>query len=371
MVDLSEKPERQEGKLNEKLRVGILGAGWAGGGHATAFSRLPNVQVVALWSRTRKSAETLAAQLNDPNLKVYDDWRDLVEQAEVDAITLATPPTLRVEPIVMALNRGCHVLVEKPVTVGLKGAKAIREAVHQKDLVSAAVLNWRYAPGNLTAKRAIEEGLIGNVLDVRAEWRINWMSAEFLEQRPWTKEFATSDGILGEGVSHDLDRVRFLTGQEFKRVVSKLVTRPLPGDPDVELAGGNSIILTELTNNIIADIQLTLTAGFPKWNLIINGETGTLNVTHETALLQNLNEDEARALDPIDADKIPEETDILQHIWNRLIADFVTAIHIGDKARKKVVNLPTLEDGLKVQQTISAARLSDKESRWVNLHELE
>ena len=357
--------------MSSDLRVGILGAGWAGGGHAEAFSRLPNVQVVALWSRTTTSAETLAAQLNEPKLKVYDHWRDLVEQAEVDVISLATPPTLRVEPIVMALNRGCHVLVEKPVTVGLKGAEAIREAVRQSDLVTATVLNWRYAPGNLTAKRAIEEGQIGDILDVNAEWRINWMSPEFIDQRPWTKDFSRSDGVLGEGVSHDFDRIRFLTGQEFNRVVSRLAPRPIPGAPDVKVSGGNSVILAELANTIIADIQLTLMVGFPKWDQIISGETGTLNVTHQTAFLQKLSEDEARALETSDSDMVPEGTDLLQHTWNRLIADFVTAIRIGDREHDKVPNLPTLDDGLKVQQIIRAVLLSDRESRWVNLDEVE
>jgi predicted dehydrogenase len=358
-------------KLNENLRVGILGAGWAGGGHAEAFSRLPNVQVVALWSRTPTSAETLAAQLNEPKLTVYDDWRDLVEQADVDVISLATPPTLRIEPIVTALNRGCHVLVEKPVTVGLKGAEAIREAVRQNDLVTATVLNWRYAPGNLTAKRAIEEGQIGNILDVNAEWRINWMSAEFIEQRPWTKDFAKSDGILGEGVSHDLDRIRFLTGLDFKKVVSKLAPRPIPGAPDVEVSGGNSVILAELTNSIIADIQLRLMVGFPKWAQIISGETGTLKVTHENAFIQSLSEDEPRALETSDSDMVPEGTDFLQHTWNRLIADFISAIRRGDKEHDTVPNLPTLDDGLKVQKITRAVLLSDRESRWVNLDEVE
>ena len=357
--------------MSENLRVGILGAGWAGGGHAAAFSRLPNVQVVALWSRTRTSAETLAAQLNEPKLKVFDDWRDLVEQAEVDVISLATPPTLRVEPLVTALNRGCHVLVEKPITVGLNGAEAVRDAVGQTDVITATVLNWRYAPGNLTAKRVIEEGQIGKILDVSAEWRINWITREFIEQRPWMKDFAISDGILGEGMSHDLDRIRFLTGQDFKQVVSKLVSRPLAGIPDVELAGGNSIILAELTNSIIADIQLTLMVGFPKWDQTISGETGTLRVTHETTFQQALDEDEARILETPKLDKVPEGTDLLQHTWNRLIADFVTAIRIGDKAHNTVPNLPTLDDGVKVQQIISAVLLSDRESRWVNLDELE
>ena len=152
--------------MSEKLRVGILGAGWAGGGHAIAFSHLPDVQITALWSRTRMRAETLASQLNEPNLQIYDEWHDLIEKAEVDVISLATPPAVRVDQLLMALNRDCHVLVEKPVLVGLNGSEVIKDAVRQADVISATVFNWRYAPGNLVAKRAIENGQIGKILDV-------------------------------------------------------------------------------------------------------------------------------------------------------------------------------------------------------------
>ena len=48
--------------MRAKLRIGILGAGWAGESHATAYARLPNVEVTALWSRTRTRAEELLAQ---------------------------------------------------------------------------------------------------------------------------------------------------------------------------------------------------------------------------------------------------------------------------------------------------------------------
>jgi predicted dehydrogenase len=184
------------------------------------------------------------------------------------------------------------------------------------------------------------------------------------------KDFSTSDGSLGEGMSHDLDRVRFLTGTDFKRLVSKLVSRPLPAAQEMEIAGGNSLLLAELTDGITAYIQLVLMAGFPEWGQVINGQTGTLNVTHESTSLQNLAENEVVILQPSDSEKMPEGTDLLQHTWNRLIADFVAAIRRGDKAHETVPNLPSLEDGLKVQQVISAAHLSDTEARWADLDEL-
>ena len=79
--------------MSDKLRVGILGAGWAGGAHADAFSRLPDVEVTALWSRKRATAESLAGRMNNPKSQIYDRWQDLVESGGLDVVSLATPPT--------------------------------------------------------------------------------------------------------------------------------------------------------------------------------------------------------------------------------------------------------------------------------------
>ena len=357
--------------MTAPLRIGIIGAGWAAESHAKAFLRLPNMHISALWSRRRASAEALAGRLGEPTPKVYDTWPQMIERGELDVISIATPPTLRVEPLVMAVDGGCHVLVEKPISVRMTGAEAMMEAAEKTDRIVATIFNWRYSPGNLVAKRAVDDGRIGRVLDVSTEWRIDWLSRGFIEQRPWMTDFETSDGTLGEGMSHDIDRVRFVTGEDYKRVASQLVSRSLPGEPDMEIAGGSSMVLASLSNGVTADNRLQLVAGMPKWEMMINGEKGALRVTHERTWLHNLNEDEAIELEQSDHDKVQDAEGLLQHTWNRLIADFVTAIRNNDKARATVPNLPTLLDGLKAQQVLSAAILSTSEYRWVDLDEMK
>jgi predicted dehydrogenase len=147
--------------MPDKLRVGILGAGWAGGGHAKAFSRLRGVEVSAIWSRTRARAESLANELAEPKLQIYDHWQDLIESAKVDIISLATPPILRRELVDMSLAHGCHVLVEKPFSVGLADARAMVNAARQATVVTAVSFNWRYAPGCQAAWREIQQGKLG------------------------------------------------------------------------------------------------------------------------------------------------------------------------------------------------------------------
>ncbi len=92
--------------MSKTLRVGILGAGWAAESHAIAFSRLPNVEVTALWNRTRARAEALAHKLYGSELQVYDHWQDLVTRANIDIVSVATPPMLRREPVELALVCG-------------------------------------------------------------------------------------------------------------------------------------------------------------------------------------------------------------------------------------------------------------------------
>lgn len=357
--------------MKEKLRIGILGAGWAGGAHAEAFSRLPDVEVSALWSRTRARAETLAGSINNPKLQIYDHWQDLVESGEIDVLSLATPPTLRIEPFTMALERGCHVLVEKPVSVGMADSRTMVEKANRTDAITATCFNWRYTPGCQTAIKVIEKGKIGSIQDVRMEYRIAGLTGDFLSQRPWTADFKDRSGLIGEGLVHDFDRTRYLTAREFKRVVSRLVSRPVPLEPEYEVEGGLSVVLTELAGEVLGYFCITFTAGSTVWGDMINGKRGVLHVTHEVVSMQLIDDEEAVSLDIDKEDRVPEGTELQQHTWNRLISDFVSAIRKGDKDHAAVPILATLEDGLRAQEVVEGGRLSEKVQRWVELEELD
>ena len=156
----------------DTLRVGIIGTGRAGQCHAAAFSRLPNVAVTGLWNRTRSRAEQLAATLNQPNLQVYDDWRDLIQRGQVDVISIAADPIVRLEPFAEALSQARHVLVEKPLAIGLPEAQEMAYLARQAHTVTAISFNWRYSPACQTGLRSIRESRIGQLRDIRTEWRL-------------------------------------------------------------------------------------------------------------------------------------------------------------------------------------------------------
>ena len=361
------------------LRVGILGAGRAGHAHAAAFGRLPGVAGVAVWSRTRGRAEALAAGVGQaappgaPPVAVYGRWEELLDGAGVDAVCLATPAPLRRAPFVHAVQRGLHVLVEKPLSVDLPEARAIAAAAAIAESVTAVALKWRYAPGPQVAWRAAQAGEIGRIREVRSVAGVPASPAFFgvLGQKLWASRRENGGGLLRELGLHHLDLVRFLTGQEFRRVVGRLtpwaqVPWPVPGKAGATADLGLAL-LAELADGSLASLHVALAAAPAAEQVVLSGEAGALTVTHGGVLRQRAGEAAAAPLEipPPDADApgVPA----LQHVWNRVVADFVTAARAGDVRHAAVPHLPTIEDGLRAQEVVAAAERADTERRWVDL----
>ena len=354
--------------MTETIRVGILGAGWAGESHAIAFSQLPHVEVTALWSRTRTSAEMLAQQLNQSGLRVYDNWQDLIEQAGVDVISVATPPMLRREPVLMAYEKGCHLLIEKPFSVSLADARAMVQAAQSANTVTAICFNKRYLPSYQFVWRAVQEGQIGQIRDIRTEWRWRAMTRDFFVKRPWTGRMDIAHGSLGEGLSHDFDKARFLTGREFTHIVSQIAPLTIKSDGDFPVDGGSHMHLAKLFDGVFGEFRFTVTAGEGNWTTVLSGDEGTFIVEgNEFIRRQRADEDEPVTMETSLLEQPPTGFDLMQHSWNRLIADFVQAILQGDVNHTSVPHLPTAVDGLRCQEIIAGARKSDEEMRWVRI----
>jgi predicted dehydrogenase len=349
------------------LRVGILGAGAAAEGHARAYGRLSDIRVVGIWNRSRGRAEALAGRLeHEPRL--YDRWQDMISDDRIDVISIATAPLLRSEPLLLALSQGSHILVEKPMSVGVTEATHMVVAARTAESVTACCFNWRYAPAYQTAWRAIRAGEIGQIRDVRTEWYLRARS-DFFARYPWALRMDTSNGTLGEGLSHDLDKARFLTGEEFTEIASKITSTTIKQDNNFLIDGGRSMHFAELTGEILAQLSLSPTAGQDIWRMTLVGDEGSLTIPDAGTVVvrQRQDEDAPRTLTNVPTDQPPQLDELLQHTWNRLITDFIGAVRDGDLAHRDHPHLPTLTDGLRTEEVIAAARQSSSERRWVTV----
>jgi predicted dehydrogenase len=144
-----------------KVRFGILGCGYIGRTHAEAVAHLDGAELAAVWGGTR--APELAAQFG---VNCEPTAESLIGRSDVDAVIISTPHRLHAEEALMAIQKGKHVLVEKPMTTSVQAADRLIEAADRNGVVLAVVHQQRFRVNNRCTHDLIQAGAIGSVLTV-------------------------------------------------------------------------------------------------------------------------------------------------------------------------------------------------------------
>lgn len=143
-------------------RIGIIGANWSLKVHGSAWRRLPDVEVAAVCTAHRETAEAAAKAFDIP--RAY--WRiaDLVADPELDIIDVGSRPTLRHEMVMAALEAGKHVYNALPFAVDIEQAEAQRALAAAQGLVGVVDAQFRWVPAAMHMKALIDEGFLGEPL---------------------------------------------------------------------------------------------------------------------------------------------------------------------------------------------------------------
>nr|ASA49549.1 oxidoreductase [Actinoallomurus sp.] len=215
----------EAGPRERVIGVGVIGAGWMGHAHARAYARLPHhYPELSVRPRLVAVAETVPAQLADfasrygPDRR-YTDWRDLLADPEVEAVSVTAPNALHREIGVAVAEAGRHLWIEKPVGLTAGDARAVAEAVAKAGVRSTVGFNYRNVPAVARARRLIAEGAIGTPTHARVHLLTDYAAhpAGALTWR-FLREHGGS-GVLGDLASHGVDLVRFLLG-DLERLVA-------------------------------------------------------------------------------------------------------------------------------------------------------
>jgi len=126
--------------MTAALRLGMIGAGWIADRHLQSVSELPQVSAVAVADLDRTRAERVASAAG---AAVHDDWRAMLDQEQMDAVMVLTPPLAHREPLEAAVERGLPVYLEKPVARTHDDAVAIADAVRRAGAPVAVGYQYR------------------------------------------------------------------------------------------------------------------------------------------------------------------------------------------------------------------------------------
>ena len=158
--------------MSEKLRYACIGAGGiARKKHLNGYSKLPQVDIVAICDTSRPAAEALAREFSIP--RVYTDYRQMLAAEKPDLVSVCTPNATHKDITVYALSQGCHVHVEKPMALNAAEAQEILDAQKRYGKLVQVGLNKRFLGSTVLLRRLMQEGFFGDIYRVRCGWERN------------------------------------------------------------------------------------------------------------------------------------------------------------------------------------------------------
>jgi len=380
-----------------RLGVGMVGHAFMGNAHSHAWRTAPRffdlplapvMQVVCGRdaARTAEAAQRLGWAESDT------DWHRVIERADIDLVDICTPGDTHAEIAIAALAAGKHVLCEKPLANSVAEAEEMTAAAERAASggVRAMVgFTYRRVPAIALARRLVEQGRIGEVRHVRAQYLQDWI-VDPEAPLSWRLDRARAgSGALGDIGAHIIDLTQHITGERITEVAGRLETfvkeRPvatehagLSGTAGTErgpvTVDDAAVFLARFTGGGLGVFEATRFATGRK-NAIrieINGSAGSLAFDFEDMNVLELF-DAGEPAETAGFRRIivtePEHPYVgawwpaghglgYEHGFTHQVVDLVAALAEGSQPT------PSFADGLQVQRVLAAVETSSDTRSW-------
>jgi len=316
-----------------KVNVGVIGVGAMGYNHARVYYRLDNANLLGV---SDVSESTLAKVCKRYDTKGYPDYKELLKNPEIEAVSVCVPTTHHYTIVMAAIEHGKDVLVEKPIAFTLEEAEGMIQAAKDKGVKLSTGHVERFNPAVQKAKELIEMDVIGDVVSASAK-RVGPFP-------PRIKDV----GVAIDLAIHDLDVMYYLFDNDVTQVYATMgsILEKCEYEDHAE-------IMTKFENGITGILEVNWLTPFKRRALEVTGTDGIISIDYIDQ--------------SVDVDgKFAQKVDI-QHgePLKYEIASFLNSI-INDKELEI-----TGEDGLNALKMVLAANRSSKEHVPIRLDEIK
>jgi predicted dehydrogenase len=347
----------------KKLRVGVIGTGYGADVHIPGLKHLPEVDVVAVCANSKDHA--LRAARHSSIREHYDDYREMLDHANLDAVTIAVPPEHQHQIAIACAEHEVHMLCEKPMASSAAEARDMHRLVEEARLCHSVNYQSRYLPAHVRFKELIDRGFIGDLESVTVTgYRMPWQIRRSQERR-WVDDGERSSGLLNAVGSEYVDLLRLCFG-DFNAVSGAMTTGSAHRGNEKARESSFSILLrfasgASATLHIVGASTVTLGD-----EIVASGEDGLL-VLQSDGQLFGTRRDEHR-VEPLKVDHFDERE--LASVRNPRTLPFI--ILANDWVRRILetdnpARLPSFYDGMKVQEVLHGVQRSERLNRWIDL----
>ena len=273
---------------NDSVRIGLIGAGRnTSDRHIPGFQKLAGVEIVAVANRTRESGRRVADQFNIP--RVYDDWRALLEDDNINAVCIGTWPNMHRTLTVAALEKNKHVLCEARMATNSQEAHdMLNTAIANPHLITQIVPAPFTFPVDNLVQQLLADDYLGQLLAVEIQALAGSDFIDFNGPIHWRHDRDLSGfNTLGIGIWYET-MIRWV-GRATKVMAMSKVNVPQRRDEAGKLVGitipDHVDIICQLTNGALAHLRSSAITGLSQENEVwLYGTEGTLHLDQELQL---------------------------------------------------------------------------------------
>lgn len=254
------------GPLLSKLQVGIYGPGEVAGYHMGAYLANPHCRVVAICGRDPQRAEArlAAVGLSPAQVNIYTDYRQMLETADIDLVSICVPNFLHAGAAVAAARARKHILLEKPICLHAEEIPEMIKAVREAGVRTVVAFRLRFSPHIGRIKRWVDEGVLGRIDYLESTYILGIRSLG----KPWLADpQATGDCLTVLGV-HALDLVRYLSQPGPAQDVVEVEAALQRADPELPYPS-RGVVFCRLANGKMARVGAD-TGGLRPFHLELN-----------------------------------------------------------------------------------------------------
>ncbi len=233
----------------KKLRLGLIGCGWYGMVDVKAALKAGGVEIAALCDVDSEHLEKSAAEcekLQGKKPATFKLYEDMLKQAAMDAVIIATPPHWHALQFIAAVEKGLDVYCEKPLAYDIREGRAMVDAARKAGRIVQIGFQRRQSAGFAQARQYIQSGKAGRILQVEAQIHYNAGTKDPTPVEPpatldwdlwcgpapkipyspqvghmnWRLEKTTGHGHLVDWGIHLIDQVRWILGEKAPRAVT-------------------------------------------------------------------------------------------------------------------------------------------------------
>jgi predicted dehydrogenase len=368
--------------MNGKVRIGVVGTSWwADAMYLPAVSRHPLADVRGVVGGTRPDhTREFAAQWGIPG--AYDSLDEMLAAEPLDALLVLTPNANHFTSVMAGLERGLHILCEKPLGLSAAQARQMAEAAERAGVTTMVPFTYRFMPASRYVKELIDEGYVGRPHHLNLRYYTGYGRSGAYAWRFDAGEAGA--GVAGDIGTHFIYLARWFYGEidAVTAVFSRIVPRePRPDGAPFEAGEDTAMMLLEFANGAMGSIHVSSLAHEPgpfgqRHEMDLHGSAGSLHVVTDWIRMQRVEgsrvgEDETRELPIPDRVFGDARRDTVHDTYKDVFREqdhmtraFVTAVANGRAAS------PDFNDGLAVQRVLEAAIRSAQQGRRVRIEEI-